>query len=474
MHGWILGYLIKNIWRNYMDFSNRKILVAGTGVSGMGAVGLLSSKSADIFLYDSRSEVLEVSIAESLNECHIEKEKITIITGELPESVMKTLDMAVLSPGIATDADFVIRLRKSGIEIIGEMELAYRCGQGRLAAITGTNGKTTTTTLLGEIVSRHYSSSYVVGNIGVPYSQIALETTSASVIVAEVSSFQLETISTFHPKVEAILNITPDHLDRHYTVAAYVEAKKRIMMNQTKEDYLILNYDDGRTRDIAKEAKAEVIFFSTQSELESGYYYKDNEIIYAHDSVKTHFCYIDELQILGLHNIENVMAALAMAVCLGIPPYTIYKAVKAFTGVEHRMEYVAVKRGVKYYNDSKGTNPDAAIKAVNAMRSPTFLIAGGFDKHADYGEWIRSFDNKVKCLVLIGDTAPTIAACAKVNGFAHTIIVRDLYEAISFCAKNAKEGEAVLLSPACASWGMFKNYEERGRLFKELVFDLED
>jgi len=457
-----------------MDFLNKKILVAGTGISGIGSVQLLSRIDADIILYDSNTSVSRAAIARKFSECHLDKSKITIITGELSETVIQTLQAAVLSPGIALDADFVIRLMESGIEILGEVELAYRLGQGLVAAITGTNGKTTTTALLGEIARRHFSQVYVVGNIGTPYTQAALDTESTSVVVAEVSSFQLETVSLFHPKVAAILNITPDHLDRHHTMEAYVRAKKRIMMNQDKEDYIVLNHDDKYTPAIAQEAKAKVIYFSSHSELDDGYYYKDNEIIYAHDSFKTHICYTDELRILGLHNVENFMAAIAMATCMGIPAYTIYKAVKAFTGVEHRIEYVAMKKGVKYYNDSKGTNPDAAIKAVQAMVCPTYLIAGGYDKQADYGEWIQSFDNKIKYLVLLGATAPAIDACAKVNGFTCTIIVRDLSEAIAFCAANAKEGEAVLLSPACASWGMFKNYEERGRMFKELVGALED
>jgi len=456
-----------------MDFLNKNILIAGTGISGMGAARLLSTTDADIILYDSRADLSEAAIIDKLNEYHIEKSQIAIVTGELSDSVIEMLHMAVLSPGIALDTDFVIRLRSGGVEILGEVELAYRLGRGLVAAITGTNGKTTTTALLGEIVRRHFSQVYVVGNIGTPYTSIALETEATSVVVAEVSSFQLETISAFHPRIAAILNITPDHLDRHHTMKEYIEVKKRIMMNQTKEDYIVLNYDDKYTLAIADEAKAKVVYFSTHHELDDGYYYKDNEIIFAHDSVKTHVCYTDELQLLGLHNVENVMAAIAMASCMNILAYTIYKAIKAFPGVEHRIEHVAVKKGVTYYNDSKGTNPDAAIKAVKAMGRPTFLIAGGYDKQADYGEWIQSFNHKIKYLVLLGETAPAIEACARANGFTQTLIVRDLNEAISFCAANAEEGDAVLLSPACASWGMFKNYEERGRLFKELVGALE-
>lgn len=457
-----------------MDFLNKKILVAGAGISGLSSARLLAGMGVDIILYDSGANVTKATILEKLNEYNVEKNKVTIITGELGQPVIKALDMAVLSPGISLDTDFVIRLLEDGVRILGEVELAYHLGQGLVTAITGTNGKTTTTALLGEIAKSQFPQVYVVGNIGTPYTSIALNTESTSVIVAEVSSFQLETVSTFHPRIAAILNITPDHIDRHHTMAEYIKAKKRIMMNQTKDDYIVLNYDDVYTRAIGSEAKAKVIYFSSHHELEDGYYYKDNEIIYAHDSFKTHVCYTDELKILGLHNVENVMAAIAMASCMGISAYTIYKAVKAFSGVEHRIEYVAVKKGVKYYNDSKGTNPDAAIKAVKAMVCPTFLIAGGYDKRANYGEWIRSFDNKIKYLVLLGETAPDIDACARANGFTQTLIVRNLDEAISFCAANAKEGDAVLLSPACASWGMFKNYEERGKMFKELVGALED
>ena len=359
-----------------------------------------------------------------------------LVLGELPQQVMERTDIAVLSPGVPTDLPFVLEMQERKIPIWGEIELAYRCSKGKLFAITGTNGKTTTTALTGEIMKTYFESVFVVGNIGMPYTEYAMDMTDNSVTVAEISSFQLETIHKFHPQISAILNITPDHLNRHHTMECYVDTKANIARNQTKDEVCVLNYEDAYLQKIA-------------------------------------VCTIHDMNLLGKHNYENVMAAIAIAMHAGVPIDCIRKAVKEFHAVEHRIEYVCEVDGVKYYNDSKGTNPDAAIKAVEAMVAPTVVIGGGYDKKSTYEEWIASFKDKVKCLVLLGETKDAIAETAKKAGFTNIIMTDSLKEAVRVCSEQAVPGDAVLLSPACASWDMFKSYEERGRLFKEYVHELE-
>lgn len=454
-----------------MKLENKTVLVAGTGISGIGATKLLIAVGAEVILYDSNEALTKEEI---LGRFDGPVPGVCIVTGELTAEVINTLDLAVLSPGVPVDAPFVEAIKGRGIRVWGEIELAYHYARGILAAITGTNGKTTTTALTGQIMSAWYNSVFVVGNIGNSYTDRALETTDESVTVAEISSFQLETIEDFHPHVSAVLNITPDHLNRHHTMECYIHTKKRIFENQTDQDFVILNYDDEVTRAMAKDTKAKVIFFSGRHVLSDGYYFKDGEIIYAHNQQREHICYDSDLNILGLHNMENVMAAVAIARCLGVPMEVIFKVLTEFKAVEHRIEYVATKKGVFYYNDSKGTNPDAAIKAVEAMVRPTLLIGGGYDKQSEYDEWIEAFDGKVRLLVLLGQTADKIEACARKHGFNEILRADSLEAAVKSCAAHAHAGDAVLLSPACASWGMFKNYEERGRLFKDYVHQLAD
>jgi len=373
-----------------------------------------------------------------------------------------------MSPGVPTDLPVVNHMREKGIPIWGEIELAYFYGKGDVLAITGTNGKTTTTALLGEIMKNYKESVYVVGNIGNPYTTVALDMTEESVAVAEVSSFQLETIYSFRPKVSAILNITPDHLNRHHTMENYIAAKEDIAKNQSAEDVCVLNYEDEVTRKFGERLQCQVLYFSSQRKLEKGIFLDGGNIIYKGDE-ELIVCHVDELQILGTHNHENVMAASAMALSYGVPIEIVRDTVKAFAGVAHRIEYVCEKYGVAYYNDSKGTNPDAAIKGIQAMNRRTLLIGGGYDKDSEYEEWIEAFDGKVKHLVLLGQTREKIAEAARRVGFENIILVDSLEEAVHTCARLAEPGDAVLLSPACASWGMFKNYEERGDKFKDFV-----
>ena len=450
-----------------MEVTGKKVLVFGSGISGIGAVKLLEEQGAEVILYDGNEKIEKDSIKEKLEK----NSKAEIIIGEFPDGLIEELDIVILSPGVPTDLPVVNAMREKGILITGEVELAYSFGKGDVLAITGTNGKTTTTTLLGEIMKAYQEEVFVVGNIGNPYTVAAGRMTDKSVAVAEMSSFQLETILTFRPKVSAILNFTPDHLNRHHTMEAYVEAKKNIAKNQTAEDFCILNYEDERTRKFGENVKANVLYFSSAHKVERGIYLEDGNIVYSNPE-KVVVCNVNELRLLGVHNYENYMAAIAMAAVYGVPMDLIRKVIKEFKGVEHRIEYVTEKNGVAYYNDSKGTNPDAAIKGIQAMNRPTVLIGGGYDKDSSYIEWIRAFDGKVKKLVLLGQTKEKIAKDAEKCGFHDYVLVDTFEEAVLLAAKTAKEGDAVLLSPACASWGMFPNYEVRGEKFKEIVNSL--
>ena len=444
--------------------NNQKILVFGSGISGIGAAQLLEKQGKEVILYDGNASLDAEKIKRQIGE----DTRASVVLGDLQEDIMKTLDLVVMSPGVPTDLPVVNQMRDMGIPIWGEIELGFTYGKGDVLAITGTNGKTTTTALLGEIMKNYKDSVYVVGNIGNPYTTVALDMEKDSVAVAEVSSFQLETIHAFRPVVSAILNITPDHLNRHHTMEAYIAAKEDIARNQTEDDTCVLNYEDEVLREFGKNIKSKVLYFSSKRKLNKGIYFEEGKLIYK-DEKEMVLCHVEELQLLGMHNYENIMAASAMAIAYGVPMDVIQQTIKAFAGVAHRIEYVCEKEGVAYYNDSKGTNPDAAIKAVQAMNRKTLLIGGGYDKDSEYDEWIKSFDGKVKHLVLLGQTKDKIASAARKLGFENIIMVETLEEAVVTCAKLAEPGDAVLLSPACASWGMFKNYEERGDKFKEFV-----
>ena len=444
---------------------SQKVLVAGTGISGISAAKLLLAQGGEVVLYDGNEKLSE----ENLKAKFDEGAKVTIVLGELKKTDLMGVELCVISPGIPLESPFVAVIDEAKIPIWSEIELAYHCSKGKLAAITGTNGKTTTTALTGEIMRKFYKSVFVVGNIGDPYTAHALETTDESVTVAEVSSFQLETIMDFHPNVSAITNITPDHLDRHKTMECYIQVKEGITRNQTEEDTCVLNYEDPVLREFGKTLKCKVLYFSSKEKLDEGIFMDGDFIVYRHDGKNEKVLDVNELNIIGRHNHENVMTAVAIAIHLGVPMDMIREACREFKAVEHRIEYVRERFGVTYYNDSKGTNPDAAIQAIKAMPGPTLLIAGGYDKHSEYDEWIENFDGKVRYLVLIGQTRDKIAECAKKHGITDIMYAEDMQEAVQVCASYANAGDYVLLSPACASWGMFKNFEERGRIFKECV-----
>lgn len=456
-----------------MKLEGKTVLVAGTGVSGLAAAKLLSENNIDTILYDSNANKSKREIYASFEKI----EDMKLVLGELTDDVLDQISLAVLSPGIPLEQPFVEKIRERNIPIWGEIELAYYFEKGTVVAITGTNGKTTTTTLVGEIMKAHAEKVFVVGNIGLPYTSEADKTDSNSITVAEISSFQLETICNFCPRVSAILNVTPDHLNRHHTFENYCNAKFDITMNQKEDEVCVLNYDNDVTRAFGDSLiSTNVMYFSRKRKLENGICLDcdHDTIIYCTPNSRQAILKVSSLKLLGAHNVENVMAAIGIAICMNVPIDTIREVVCNFTAVEHRIEYVAEKKNVKYYNDSKGTNPDAAIKAVEAMVRPTVLIGGGYDKKSEYDQWIEACVGKVKALVLIGATAKAIQEVAMRYDIGDITIVDSLEDAVKLAAAKATAKDAVLLSPACASWDMFTSYEERGNLFKEYVHQLPD
>ena len=442
-------------------------IVAGTGKRGISATKLLVNHGVKVYLFDENKD----RDIEAIKEKTGDSELVQIELGELGEDALSSSQLMVISPGIPVDAPFTDVVRNAGIPIWSEIELAYHYGKGKIAAITGTNGKTTTTALVGEIVKAHNAKTIVVGNIGIPYTELCDTTDDDSDTVAEISSFQLETVIDFHPNVSAILNLTPDHLNRHYTFENYGNVKFSITKNQTMDDVTVLNYDDEHTRAMGEKAKdhCHVVYFSRLEKPAGGVYVEDGDIILEDGDKKINVLAIKDLKLMGAHNVENVLAAVGISYYMGVPVDVIRDVATSFKAVAHRIEYVDTVDGVAYYNDSKGTNPDAAIKGIQAMVAPTFLIGGGYDKGSEYDEWIEAFDGKVKWLVLIGQTAQKIADCAKRHGFNSIIFEENLQDAVAYCHENAVDGDAVLLSPACASWGQFDNYEQRGDMFKEYV-----
>ncbi len=443
-----------------MDLKEKKVVVVGLGKSGLAACEILKKMGAIVVLYDGKKDL------------EVKDMGVPVYLGEYPEEVFATFDCAVFSPGVPLDIPVAEFLKRHDIPIIGEIELAYLMEKGHVIGITGTNGKTTTTTLVGEIMKAYNENTFVVGNIGNPYTREVLASTETSVTVAEISSFQLETVDTFTPEVSAILNITPDHLNRHKTMENYIDAKMAITKNQSVEQLCVLNYEDEVLRERAKDLSCRVAFFSSKRKIDHGMY-KDEErnIIWA-ESGRV-ILNQKETRLPGDHNAENIMAALLMALEMGVPEDVAVDVIRKFSPVEHRVEFVKTVAGVDYYNDSKGTNPDAAIKGIQSMDRPTVLIGGGYDKGGDFTQWIQSFEGRVKKLLLLGATREQIAQTADACGFTDYELVDTLEDAVMKAKEFAQDGEAVLLSPACASWDMFDSYEQRGNMFKDLVNGLE-
>lgn len=451
------------------QLENKKILVVGMGKSGIAATQALLKLGAVVSVYDRKEEdKIETQLIQFLKN-----KNVACYFGEEPDNTNE-LDMVVISPGVPLDTGFVQKARDAGAEVIGELEIAYRVGKGKYIAITGTNGKTTTTTLVGEIFKNSGRKTYVVGNVGVAVISKALCTTEDDWLVTETSSFQLETTRDFRPEVSALLNITPDHMDRHKTLENYAQAKAMIFKNQDESQYFVVNYDDEASWKLVEQCKAKVIPFSRKSALELGCFVLDGDIVIRNENGQCiDICSKDELKIPGAHNLENALAAVAVAYFAGISPEVIAETLREFDGVEHRLEFSGEVDGVRFVNDSKGTNPDASIKAIEAMKDGIILIAGGYDKGSDYEAFIKAFQGKVKYLVLLGKTAPKIKETAERLGFTNNVMCRDMDECVKTAYKLASPGDTVLLSPACASWDMYTCFEQRGEHFKNCVRDLE-
>ena len=442
------------------------VLVVGLGVSGIACIKGLSKTDTKIYAFDESSE-------ENLKDRLKEAEGIDVEyyfgNDEIEKINFEKLDYAIKSPGIKYEVPIIETLLKSNIEVISDIEAAYRETNASIVSIAGTNGKTTTTTLIGEMVRESGKPYKVTGNIGFGIYNDALNAKEEDILVAEVSSFQLAGTIKYKPHISVLTNITPDHLDYHHTVENYTEAKFKNVIAQDENDYAILNYEDSTIRNYSDNIKAKIIFFSSERILEDGIFEEKGQMFYRTGNNKEFIMDTKEIFIPGKHNLENAMAAAGAAIAIGVDTKFIAKVLREFKGVEHRLEFTGEYNKVKFYNDSKGTNPDASIKAIQGIEKPIILIAGGYDKQSSYDDFIKAFDNKVKALVLLGQTAGDIEKCALKYGFENIYSVETMDEAVKKSFELAEEGDNVVLSPACASWGMYPNYEVRGRDFKERV-----
>ncbi len=443
-----------------MELTGKRVLVVGAGKSGVAAARFLRAKGAVVGLTDIKPAAALPEAAEL---------EVETFFGAYPAAA--GYNLLVVSPGVSPTVPPVAEAKEQGIEVIGELELAYRYARAPIVAITGTNGKTTTTALTGEMFQRAGWRTLVAGNIGLPLVEV-VETDGADVIVAEVSSFQLETTRHFRPRVAVILNVTPDHLDRHATLAEYAAAKARIFANQGEGDATVLNGDDRVVAAMRGRSNARVLLFSRRHTLDRGSFVQGGRLVMKLNGSLRDVCAVGEIAIPGAHNLENALAAAVAAGFLGVPPSIIGKTLRQFKGVSHRLEFVAEVDGVTYVNDSKGTNPDAAIKALEAYDRPVVLIAGGRNKGNDFGLFAAKIREKARALVVLGESAAEIAGAAERAGVERIFSAMDFEEAVYLAREAARPGDVVLLSPACASWDMFKNYEERGELFKSIVRSL--
>lgn len=452
-----------------MDLKNKNVLLVGLAKTGVSTIKKLNKLGANIIVNDIKSKDKLEGIIEEIDNL----DNIEYVLGHHLENI-ENIDLTIVSPGVPLDLPFIEKLKSAGIKIIGEVELAYKLSKNPIfIGITGTNGKTTTTSLVGEMFKKANKDTYIVGNIGNPVIDTVDLTNESSYLVTELSSFQLESIEDFKPKVSTIINITEDHLNRHHTMENYIHAKAEIFKNQDKTDFSILNYDDPIVRELAKNNNANVLYFSIKEEVKQGAYLdKNNNIVIKMDDKETVLMNKNELSLPGNHNLENAMSAILMAYVLNIDINVIIETLKTFKGVEHRLEFVTNKDGIMFVNDSKGTNPDSTIKAITSYEKPIVLIAGGYEKQSDFTEMIKYATKNVKALVLLGQTADKIAAAAKDHGITNISRVENMEEAVKKAYEIAESGDVVLLSPACASWDMYPNFEARGLDFKENIYKL--
>lgn len=450
-----------------MDLKDKRVLVVGLGKSGVASALFLKEHGARVTVSDTKSpDRLREEIPILLDH------GITVETGGHGERTFRGQDLIVVSPGVPVDAPPLVQARASGEPVIGEIELAAQHLPGPIVAITGSNGKTTTTTLVGEILTAGGLPTLVGGNIGTPAISLVAQARSDTVAVLEVSSFQLETIQTFRPKVAVILNITPDHLDRHRTFDAYVDAKARIFENQQPADFAVLNHDDPTCQTLTNRTHARVFWLSRKKEVKLGAWVRDGQIVFRDDAGQREILLVGEIPLKGAHNVENVLAAVCAGALMGCKPEQIARAVRAFKAVEHRLEYVGTVKGVEYYDDSKATNVDATIKALESFPANVHLILGGKDKGSDYTVLNDLLRRRVKRVYTIGAAAEKIES--HVQGAAEIVHAETLENAVRRASAVAQPGDIVLLAPACASFDQFQSYHHRGQVFKEVVKNLAD
>jgi UDP-N-acetylmuramoylalanine--D-glutamate ligase len=451
---------------NAVDLKDKRVLVVGLGKSGVASALFLKERGARVTVSDTKSpDQLRDEIPVLLDH------GIAVETGGHGERTFRGQDLIVVSPGVPVDAKPLVQARVSGELVIGEIELAAQHLQGPIVAITGSNGKTTTTTLTGEILAAGNLPTLVGGNIGTPAISLVATAKPETVVVLEVSSFQLETIQTFRPKVAVVLNVTPDHLDRHRTFQAYVDAKARIFENQQSSDFSVLNEDDETCRTLGARTRAQVFWFSRKKEVKQGAWVHEGQILFRNGGGQREVMLVSEIPLKGAHNVENVLAGVCSGMLMGCDAELIRKSVREFKAVEHRLEYVATVKGVEYYDDSKATNVDATIKALESFPANIHLILGGKDKGSDYTVLNDLLRKRVKRVYTIGAAAEKIES--HIKGAAEIVHAETLDNAVRRAAAVAQAGDIVLLAPACASFDQFQSYNHRGRIFKEVVHALE-
>ncbi len=452
-----------------MELKGKKVLVVGLGKSGLSAALFLRKQGAQVTVSDMRSAAALAKEIPALLE-----HGIMVESGGHGLLTFRRQDLIVVSPGVPLDTPEIVQVKAFGLPVIGELELAAQYLQGRVVAITGSNGKTTTTALTGEIFATAGLPTQVGGNIGVPVVDLIVTSKPETWSVLEVSSFQLESTDFFHPRIAVILNITPDHLDRHGSFENYALAKERIFAAQTAEDMLVLNHESARTAEAAQRAASRVYWFSLSGEVEQGAWIRDEAIVFrgAEDASVETIVPVAKIPLKGAHNVENVLAAVCAARLAGADPAAIARAVEAFHAVEHRLEYVATANGVEYYNDSKATNVDAAAKAIAAFPGCIHLILGGKDKNSNYADLSDLLRKRVKAVYTIGSAAEKIES--QIRGVVPILACETLERAVDAARQAARPGDIVLLAPACSSFDQFENYEHRGRVFKSLVMELPD
>ena len=441
----------------------QKVLVIGAARSGLASAEFLAKQGNQVILTDMKQQESMADLAQL---------GVSFLWGVQPDVASIEPDYIVMSPGVPLSIPPVVYAKAHNIPVIGELELAYRSCKAPFVAITGTNGKTTTTTLAGELLKKTGRNVFVGGNIGVPLASYAADLSQDDVVVAEVSSFQLESIDTFAPHLALMINLTPDHLDRHGNMETYLACKANIFANQTEQDYLILNYDDAALRSLAGTSKGKVLFFSQKHILEEGVYLDGQDVVLRLNEESVVICREDEIAIKGKHNLENAMGAILLAYLSGVSVVDIRQVLMQFQGVAHRLEPVRSYNGVLYVNDSKGTNPDSTIKAIEAYDNPLVLILGGLNKGSDFAQLAALVKARVRSAVVLGEAKDSIIQALQQAGFDHYTAADTFEEAVRVAAAQAEQGDVVLLSPACASWDMFKSYEERGDLFKQIVNSL--